>query len=236
MSADLIQIVYELLPGFMAAWIFFALTAHPRRNEFERIVQALIFTGFVKAVVTIIQQLMYGFRWMTGVNFGVWDQDLAFVLSTLVALFLGLLFTWLANTNCLHKKIPEWISKRTSYPSEWFSAFNNNKLYVYLHLTGDRRIWGWAEEWPDTPGSGHFVLAQAQWVLDDNTRAPLYLTERILIPATEVVMVEFEKQKEAFDFSMEDQNRAEKILVDLRKNAPKETTKNESEATPQQEC
>ena len=34
---------------------------------------------------------------------------------------------------------------------------------------------------------------QAEWVLDDNSRVPLACTERLLIPATEVECVEFEK-------------------------------------------
>lgn len=67
------------------------------------------------------------------------------------------------------------------------------KRYVYLHLTSGRRLYGWPEEWPDEPGKGHFRLAQAEWILDDNERVALDATESVLVPASDVELVEFEK-------------------------------------------
>ncbi len=75
----------------------------------------------------------------------------------------------------------------------FLSAFSRSKTFVYLHLKGDRRLYGWAEEWPDSPTTGHFVIMKAEWILGDNSRVPLSATERILIRADEVEMVEFEK-------------------------------------------
>ena len=39
-----------LLPGFVAAAVFYSLTSHPKPSNFERVVQALIFTIVVEAV------------------------------------------------------------------------------------------------------------------------------------------------------------------------------------------
>lgn len=117
----------------------------------------------------------------------------------LVATLLGTIAAGLANTNKLHDAVPDWITKRTSFPSEWFSAFQRTKAFVYLHLRDGRRIWGWPEEWPDHPDSGHFVLMQPEWVLDDNQRIPLVITERMLIPAGDVEFVEFEKDLAGFN-------------------------------------
>ena len=50
-GSEIVNVIYALLPGFLAAWIFYALTAHPKQGPFERVVQALIFTGIVQAVV-----------------------------------------------------------------------------------------------------------------------------------------------------------------------------------------
>ncbi len=44
-SKELVGIISYLLPGFLAAWIFYGLTAHPKPQPFERVVQALIFTA-----------------------------------------------------------------------------------------------------------------------------------------------------------------------------------------------
>src|SRR3954470_22451912 len=44
-------LVFQLLPGFVAASIFYTLTAHPKTTEFERVIQALIFTVLLKVVL-----------------------------------------------------------------------------------------------------------------------------------------------------------------------------------------
>ena len=41
---DVLNLIYALMPGFVAAWIFYGLTAHPQKTPFERTIQALIFT------------------------------------------------------------------------------------------------------------------------------------------------------------------------------------------------
>lgn len=193
LKGELVSLINQLLPGFVSAWIFHGLTAHrPKESPFERIIQALIFTAVIQAIVYPLGRLLIliGGVWRA---LGVWDTGAAYVASFLVAVLLGLLFAALANTSKLHSRLPEFLTKRTSFPSEWFSAFNRDKRYVYLHLVGNRRIYGWPNEWPDNPTSGHFVLNRAEWILDTNERVPLSVTERMLIPAAEVVMVEFEK-------------------------------------------
>ena len=121
-------------------------------------------------------------------------------------------------------RIPNWISSKTSYPSEWFSAFIRTKAYVYLHLSGERRIRGWPEEWPDDPARGHFVLMNASWVLDDNTRINLSLTERILIPAKDVERVEFEKQS-FNEQEVEDAKSSTNLVIAYNEKVESEKTK-----------
>jgi len=132
------------------------------------------------------------------------------------------LFSAFANTSWIHFRIPDWITKRTSFPSEWFSAFYQDKRFVYLHLTGERRLYGWPEEWPDQPDKGHFVMMQPEWILDDNTRVKLHLVERMLIPTSEVVMVEFVKRENEYTHSPEEQVEAERLMIQIQKRDSKE--------------
>lgn len=60
-----------------------------------------------------------------------------------------------------------------------------------LHLKGGRRLYGWPEEWPDQPDKGHFLIAEAEWLLDDGSRQGLDCVWNILVPATDVELVEF---------------------------------------------
>jgi hypothetical protein len=187
-SSEIVDAIYRLLPGFITAWIFYGLTAHPKASSFERVIQALIFTLFVESIVQAFTKLS------GDAVFGKIDAELSLILKVAVALLLGLVFATMANCNLVQRWSPDWLTKRTSYPSEWYSAFCRNKSFVYLHLVDERRLYGWPEEWPDDVAKGHFVLMNAEWILPDNARVPLVITDRILIPAVDVRWVEFEKK------------------------------------------
>ena len=99
-SSEIIKVIYVLLPGFVTAWIFYALTAYSRLSPFERTVQALIYTAIVQAVVLVFREFMFLFG--TKCCFGEWTDNVAFVTSIIFAVLFGLLFSALANNNWLH--------------------------------------------------------------------------------------------------------------------------------------
>ena len=43
-SSEIVGVLSFLLPGFVAAAIFYSLTSYPKPSPFDRVVQALIFT------------------------------------------------------------------------------------------------------------------------------------------------------------------------------------------------
>lgn len=189
-SSDIISVIYYLLPGFAAAWVFYGLTAHPKASPFERVVQALIFTIVIQAVTVITGWLLQ----ICGRIYclGTWTASSAFVWSVLLAFVFGLLFAYFANKDYCHELLRQCgITKRTSFPSEWYSAFYQEKRWVVLHLPGGRRLYGWPEEWPDQPDSGHFLIDQPIWLLDNGGYEPLSNVDKILVQATGVEMVEF---------------------------------------------
>ncbi|MGB7323608.1 MAG: DUF6338 family protein [Rubripirellula sp.] len=194
-SSEIVAAIYQLLPGFVTAWIFYGLTAHPRPTPFERVIQALIFTLFVEAIVQGIGICLIAMGHISWLGIlGEWTVESAFVLKVITSIFMGFAFAACANTNRFHSILPDWITKRTSYPSEWFSAFTRTKRHVYLTFHDDRRIFGWPEEWPDEPGKGQFVVTEAEWILPDNTRVPLLAIERMVIQASDISLIEFEKE------------------------------------------
>lgn len=205
-DSEVVNGIFRLLPGFVAAWIFYGLTPHPKKSAFERVVQALIFTLFAETLANVTGSVLI-FLGKRIVSVGLWTEEVAQGWRLIWAIATGLLASVAANTNwftCITTKevgktkqlwsgLPSWLSRRTTYPSEWYSAFHRSSGWVILHLTGGRRIRGWAEEYPDQPTSGHFSLMEAAWLLDDNFAVELTVTERILIPASEVELVELPK-------------------------------------------
>ena len=144
-SSEAVAILSFLLPGLVAVAAFHMFTSHPRPSEFERIVQALIFTILVQAIAELA--LWIGRLLGHDVQ---WREESEFMVSVGIALILGLIAVYLSNTDTLHRFVRFLrLTKETSYPSEWYSAFHHNPdCYVVLHLQGQRRLYGWPEEWP----------------------------------------------------------------------------------------
>ena len=190
-SSEVVTILTFLLPGFVATAIFHSLTAHPKPNEFDRIVQALIFTTVVQAIVKGVP--------LVGSLAGVaplWTGESEIVVAVLVAVAVAVVAVYASNHDTLLRFL-RWIglTRETSYPSEWYSAFARNPdCYVVLHLKGERRLYGWPEEWPSRPDQGHFRIAEAEWLVEEK-RTPLTGVSVILVPGDEVEVVEFLEMK-----------------------------------------
>lgn len=190
LTSDIITLFQFLLPGFIAAWMFYSLTSYPKPSQFERVVQALIFTIFIQAIVVLIE---YGIVWtcaeykLEGIS-----KNAGVVGSVLAAIVLGVIFACFANNDYLHKLLRKLgITRETSYPSEWFGAFLNDITFVVLHLEDERRLYGWPLEWPSQQTTGHFVIAEPSWLNDDGSETEVTGVSKMVIRATDVKWVEF---------------------------------------------
>ena len=157
-SNNIVTILQFLLPGLIAAWIFYSLTSYSKPSQFERVVQALIFTLFIQALITITKYLLLkvGIYW----SVGNWSESSSLVVSIIIAIVFGVIFSYFANNDKIHEYLrKKGITRETSYPSEWFGSFLNNVTFVVLHFNDERRLYGWPIEWPSEPTNGHFVIA-----------------------------------------------------------------------------
>lgn len=194
-AEDTIAILQYLLPGFLAAWVYYGFTSFPKPSQFERVIQALIFTLLIQAFVFLIKLLLFkiGDHW----RIGVWDEHTNLLFSTMSALVIGILVSYFANNDQFHaiaRKIG--VTMETSYPSEWFGAFRKsarNGNYVVLHLKDERRLYGWPSDWPSESENGHFRLKEASWIVDgENYDIPG--VRSIMINSQDVKWVEFMQQ------------------------------------------
>jgi len=189
-SKDLISLLQYLLPGFITAWVFYGFTSYPKPSQFERVVQALIFTVIIQAMIFLTKAflLLAGHFCLVG----SWNEVSRLIWSILFAFVLGLLICYFANNDKLHAVFRKWgVTQETSYASEWFGAFLNNVTYVVLHLNDERRLYGWPIEWPSEPGNGHFLITDASWLDTDGKEIQITGVENMLIDAKDVKWVEF---------------------------------------------
>jgi len=189
LGKETVALLEYLLPGFLAAWIFRGLTPGPRLSEFERVVQALIFTFIVQSLL-FLEQAEFVVQWQL-IAPGTWDSAAKAAAPALTALIVGLTFAAAANSDLFHMAA-RWlmITKETSFPSQWFSAFTKNVTYVVLQLNDERRLYGWPMEWPSDPHEGQFVLQQASW-LSGEQEEPMTGVASIVIDVRDVKWVEF---------------------------------------------
>ncbi|MVV47558.1 hypothetical protein EJA72_04725 [Pseudomonas sp. PB120] len=189
---EVIPLLQYLIPGFLAAWIFYSLTAFKRPDTFGQIVQALIFTFVIHSLVVGLETLLL----LTGGRFfsvGVWDKNSEAFWSAVIAVLLGFLSCHVASSDKLHSLLRKLkITTQSSYPCEWYSAFLSRPSYVVLHLVDGKRLFGWPTEWPSEPASGQFVLEYPSWI--DNADKALHTgIEIIVIDVSKVQWVEFTK-------------------------------------------
>ena len=52
---------------------------------------------------------------------------------------------------------------------------------------------GFPEEWPSDPGTGYFLLQDPAWINDENEAESIEEVDCIMIPMSEVNMVEFSR-------------------------------------------
>ena len=187
---EVIPLLQYLIPGFLAAWIFYSLTAFKRPDSFGQIVQALIFTFVIHGLVGALGWALKGF----GDRFfaiGPWGTVAQSLCSFVVAVLLGLGSCYIANNDRLHRFLrARKITTQTSYSSEWYSAFTSYPRYVVLHLFDERRLYGWPSEWPSDPSAGQFVIREPSW-LDERGGETALTAEALLIDVSKVQWVEF---------------------------------------------
>jgi hypothetical protein len=188
LGQDAIAILQYLLPGFLAAWVFYGFTAYPTPSQFERVVQALIFTLFIQGIVYLEREWIFD----DGALVESWDPGTQLLAATLTAIGVGVIASYCANKNVVHR----WayrlgVTKETSYPSEWYDAFRE-PCYVVLHLKDQRRLYGWPRVWPTDPKEGHFVIENPSW-LTKTGEIPLTGLSSILMAVQDIKWVEFVK-------------------------------------------
>ena len=195
LPTELIAAVVYLLPGLVAAWVFYGLTSHPKPSQFERTVQALILTFVVRVLIEPIRWLCEFFGGLYSSNLP-WAESSEHFVSLLLALLIGTGLAYATNTDAIHGRLRKFgFTTRTSHPSEWFYVFSEKVRFVILHLKDGRRLYGWPKEWPIEPSAGQFYIMLPAWIMDDGNQIELNELDGILIKATDVQWVEFLKKE-----------------------------------------
>ena len=186
-NSEAIAVLWFLLPGFVASGLFRSLVSNPKPSGFDSVAQVFIFTVIVQATAQLI---VYGWQ---AENMNLAALSAAEILLMLgIAVLTALLAACIWNKDLLHRLLRGIkVTKQSSYRSAQYSAFAfHSNCYVVLHLKGQRRLFGWPQEWPSRPDDQHFLIEECEW-LEGDKRKPITGVSHVLIPAEEVEMIEF---------------------------------------------
>lgn len=183
LSKDVVALLQYLLPGFLVAWVYYGLTSHQKPSQFERVVQALIFTLVVRVFVFAEKgMLQFLGQWK---SIRPWDAEADLICSLVSAVILGFAAAFVINTDRFHRLLRDrGISKRSAHPSEWYGTLLKYPRYVVLHLKDERRLYGWPEIWPSDPDKGHFYVTFPSWIVESDEQNFADEVEGVLVNVT----------------------------------------------------
>ena len=195
-SSEVVGVLVFLLPGFVAASVFYSLTSYPKPNEFGQVIQALVFT-------MVGQSIAWTIRHFWGSNTS-WTIALEALIPLLSAIIFALVVVFLSNNDLTHSVLRRIrFTRENSYSSEWYSSFvQNSDSYVVLHLKDGRRLYGWPREWPSRPELGHFRIIEAQWLSEGESYSPgdeTHEISAIVVSVDDVGMVEFVEVEQVYE-------------------------------------
>ena len=178
-----IEVLYFLVPGFIAAAVYYGLTSAPKPNTFERLIQALIFTIIVQALTELASLV----GWLEDETWEAVAPSGAVVLAVIMGFGVALL----ANKDVPHRWLRRWrVTRETAYPTDWYSVFASNPdCYVVLHLRDGRRLYGWPRQWPGGEHERLVVIEGPQWLGEG--RETVDAGQALVAQAEDVEMVEF---------------------------------------------
>lgn len=131
-TSEIVAVLTFLLPGFVGAAVFYSLTSHPKPGDFDRVIQALVFTTVAQAIAWLARVLVAAW---TGYE---WPVGLELTVALLGAVTVALLAVYVSNHDIIHGALRRiGVTGETSYPSETYSAFaEHSDCYVVLPLKG----------------------------------------------------------------------------------------------------
>ena len=189
-NSEVVSILVFLLPGFVAAAVFYSLTSYPKPNEFGQVIQALIFTSVGQSIAWTLRQF-----WGPDAS---WSIGLEAIVPLLSAVIFALIVVYFSNNDIAHRFFRRIdFTRENSYPSEWHASFARNpESYIILHLKDGRRLYGWPIEWPSRPEQGHFRIVEGEWLSEGEDSGQNEVTADIyetVLSVEDVTMVEFIK-------------------------------------------
>lgn len=166
---EAITVLVILLPGFFAARIEQRLVVNPEQNEFDKTVEALLYSFFIYLSFTVIYRSFPVSLMIQTVGqsstYSIVANPRRLAVLPLIAVLLAPL-TALASNNDYFGRFFRFlrVTRRTWRASIWSDVFHNYGGVIQVELADGRSVIGWLKYFSDRPESGSLYLERAAWV------------------------------------------------------------------------
>jgi hypothetical protein len=195
-TQEALSLLIFLLPGFLSMAIIDMLTPGRKRDNLQRIINALIFSLLIYAIYFLI----FDNYPITPIKKNIQpDKDILINLPRLnlgilivISLAIPLIMGYLIRKD-LHMKFLRWlkVTDRTSRSNVWFDVFTDKKSYVIVNFQDGRRLFGWPEYFSDDPRDQTIFLCHASWIKEDGQTVVLDNKGILVTPNEPIDTIEF---------------------------------------------
>ncbi|HEX2253601.1 MAG TPA: DUF6338 family protein [Thermoanaerobaculia bacterium] len=190
---EALSILVVLLPGFLSSALLDHVVVRRGRDNVQRVVEALVFSFVIYAVLLIVLGPPVHPLPMTAGELARFPLSRVFVggsllLSILLPSLLGLLITTDWHMKLLRRLR---VTNKTSRETTWLDVFSEQQRYVIVNLSGNRRVFGWPMYFSSNRDEGLLYLYDPAWVNDDGTYTALDLHGLFLVEPDTIESIEF---------------------------------------------
>lgn len=194
---ETINILLLLVPGFIATRIIDAITQRREQNDVGRLVEALIFSFLIYAIVNLFTDWQPIFRAVTSGEVTTYKFSTDHILLMTIAIFTALVPITIGVIlhYDLFMKVLRFlrITDKTWRDSLWQDVFIEQKRFLVINLKDERRIYGWPMYYSNDPKEGFIYLYNPAWIDEDGKYVECG-THGILIQMENIDSIEFIKE------------------------------------------
>lgn len=199
-SSQVVVAVLMLLPGFVTAAVFNAISIRRKRSQFETISEVILFELLVVTSYALLARQCRAIRLPAPPDPALADAASSTLEASAMALLAiaTLSASWGLVLGTLHNQdwilfVLRWcrVTKQSSHVTVWSGAFYNIESWVVVHLDSKVRIIGWPQQFADSPEESSVFLTQAAYLGDDGRVVEIPGAGILLTKEAGITMVEF---------------------------------------------
>ena len=197
-KTEALGILLLLIPGFVCAFLVQLLAVRAKQTEFEKIVEALLFSSVLYLCIGPFFDNTLPVRWLahkagesTSFTFEFNAKYLA--LLAVGAAILSLVYGTILNRDLLHRLLRKVkLTERTSRVSVWNDALQDiQSRYLLVELGDQRTVVGFLRYYSDDVEQASIFLQDAAWLSADGAQTPIDGPGILLTKEAGIVSISF---------------------------------------------